>query len=203
MQKKLAVFFSALFHPLFMPSICLLIIFNSGTYLAYMPYELKRLIFILVLVLTLVLPLAILPLLKLQRLIGDYSMSSRKERLLPLLFTFLFYGFGYFLIQRVSVVPRFIQLTVLATVVLVLLSLLVSLKWKISLHMLGVGGLTGIVLALVPMQVIHAPYFLSLVFFMAGITGTSRLILKAHVPAQVYAGYLLGTITMFGILVYF
>jgi hypothetical protein len=203
MQKKLAVFFSALFHPLFMPSICLLIIFNSGTYLSYMPYELKRLIFILVLVLTLVLPLAILPLLKLQRLIGDYTMSSRKERLLPLLFTFLFYGFGYYLIQRVSLVPRFIQLTVLATAILVLLSLLVSLKWKISLHMLGVGGLTGIVLALLPLQASHAPYFLGLVFLMAGITGTSRLILKAHVPPQVYAGYFLGVFTMFGVLVYF
>jgi membrane-associated phospholipid phosphatase len=42
---------------------------------------------------------------------------------------------------------------------------------------------------------------MSLVFLiallLAGLTGTSRLYLKAHTPAQVYAGYFIGILTQF------
>lgn len=74
----------------------------------------------------------------------------------------------------------------------VTLAFLINLKWKISAHMIGIGGLTG---ALVCMTLLLETNMISFIVFAiiaSGITATSRLTLNAHTPHQLVAGYLLG-----------
>jgi membrane-associated phospholipid phosphatase len=74
----------------------------------------------------------------------------------------------------------------------ILITAIVNLKWKISAHMVGIGGLCGAIATLV----IHKPEppfgLLYVCILIAGLVGYARLRLQAHTPAQVYSGFLLG-----------
>jgi membrane-associated phospholipid phosphatase len=72
----------------------------------------------------------------------------------------------------------------------------INIFWKISSHTASVGALAGMMVGL--SYFLGAFYFLSIALslLMAGLTGFARLKLNAHTPAQVYAGFLLGFITI-------
>lgn len=80
---------------------------------------------------------------------------------------------------------------------MVLVCALISIKWKISLHMSAMGALAGTLLAVAFRFNINLQLFLSLVFLGGGLAGWARLRLNAHTPAQVYAGYLGGVALAF------
>lgn len=192
---KFARLISGMFHPMLMPLFGLFIIFHSGSFLDMTPIGLKRMIYLIVLVSTVLLPLSILPLMKMQKIISGFGMPNHRERVIPLLFGAIFYYFGYFLLQRLPV-SNVIKDFQLAAVVAIVLVMLISVKWKISLHMAGIGGILGLILALT----LHFSVTLRLVFMMAvlvaGLLGYARLRLNVHSPAQVYAGLGLGCVTM-------
>ena len=74
----------------------------------------------------------------------------------------------------------------------------INLKWKISIHMLGMGGIVGTIIGLILRYQIDAvPLVISLVI-LSGLVGYSRLRLDAHTPLQVYAGFVLGTLILTG-----
>lgn len=202
-MKTAANIFSIILHPSLMPSIGLLIVFNTGTYISYLPFEVKRLIFYVILITTALLPLITVPVLKFQNVIKDLSLNNRKERIIPMIFTLIFYSFAFILLMRFSVVPEFIRLCILASGISILVALVVSLSWKISIHMLGIGGLTGIVFGLVKLNPPNIHIYIITAILGSGLLGFSRLFLNAHKPMQVYSGYLLGFITVFATLYFF
>lgn len=202
-MKLTANILSVIFHPSLMPSLGLLIIFNTGTYISYLPFEIKRLIFYVILISTALLPLITVPVLKFQNVIRDLSLNDRKERIIPMIFTLIFYAFAAILLLRFSVVPRFIQLSLLACAVSILFALLISIRWKISIHMLGIGGLTGIVFGLIKLNAANIHMYIIMAILASGLLGFSRLFLNAHKPAQVYVGFLTGFATVFGTLYFF
>ncbi len=118
-------------------------------------------------------------------------MESTKERIVPLITTAFFFGLGYVFLTRFQL-PAFIKIFYSGTITAVLCSLVLTLLWKISIHMVGIGGIFGALLALNIMYGINTMAWLILVIVLAGVVGTSRLKLNAHTPAQVYAGFGLG-----------
>jgi membrane-associated phospholipid phosphatase len=64
------------------------------------------------------------------------------------------------------------------------------------MHTTGWGGVIGLLLMLM-MGHMHMNVSLPLVvtFFVAGIVATSRLILSAHTPAEIYAGFMIGILS--------
>ena len=75
---------------------------------------------------------------------------------------------------------------------LLFFAFLVNLRWKISIHMLGIGGLMGMAFGFAWIFQLHMVNVLMLMAVLAGALGTARLILKAHSPAQVYTGFMSG-----------
>ena len=182
---------SVLLHPVFMPVYALLMVFNSGTYLSYIPYEAKKYIFLVVLLNTVVIPLSLLPVFFYKKVIHGIAMEHRRERTIPLLvYTILLYVAYYFLARMQ--VPGILKSFILVSCQLVLLLSFVSWFWKISLHMAGIGGLTGLLVAMSVRLAVGLNLFLIVLILFAGLLGTVRLLLNEHNPAQVYAGYLLG-----------
>jgi len=202
MQIKIARLLSVVFNPYFVPTLALLVVFNAGTYMDFLPFEVKRVALYVVIILTCILPIASLPLFKYQKLINSYFMDNRKDRFVPLLFNTLCSGLGAFFLYRISIMPLFIVYFMVAIALLSFVSLVVSLKWKISNHMMGMGGLTGVVLGLFQWNSSHIPLFLILAVMISGMVGTSRLLLKAHTPTQVYVGYLTGMVIVFGVVLF-
>lgn len=68
----------------------------------------------------------------------------------------------------------------------------INLKWKISLHTLGMAGLTGIVYQLIPQSHNDIIFMFFVCILLTGILGSVRLKLKAHSPAQIYSAYIIG-----------
>jgi membrane-associated phospholipid phosphatase len=58
--------------------------------------------------------------------------------------------------------------------------------------MVGMGGLIALVIYISFYLKVNLSFYLILVVLLAGITGTARLILKAHTPAEVYSGFVMG-----------
>lgn len=199
MLKKIAATLSLLLHPILMPTLGLLIVFSTQSHFSFIPFEYRRLMLIIVLISTCILPLSLIPLLLQTGLIKSIQMESYKERLVPLLATAIFFILGYYFLKKIHP-PAFISLFFLGTLIAVLLSLFITYFWKISIHMVGIGGLLGALLALFVKYGIATYIWMLLVLVAAGLLGSSRLILGSHNPKQVYAGFLLGLIVVSSVL---
>lgn len=194
MFKNLANTFSILFHPLLLPTIGMLILFNSGSVLEYLPFQAKKVILLVVGVSTFVLPLTFVPFFIFQKIIKNVQMKNNRERLIPFFVTSALYIFCYFLLERLGA-PQTISKFILAASITVVILFLFSFKWKISAHMMGIGGLTGALIAVSFRLNVNLEYFIIAAIFISGIIGFSRLILKTHTPCQIYTGWLVSVIT--------
>lgn len=189
-------------HPLLMPLIGVLILFNSGTYVSFMPWEFKRSVFLLVAVCTLGIPVFFIPFFLYRRIIMNVQMDSEQERIVPLFFTAVAFFFAYYLL-RGSSVPKVLQLFLLGSTFCVVFAFLITLKWKISAHMIGLGGIIGLIVAVSLYMHSNVMSYLILFIFLSGLTGTSRLLLGSHTPSQVYTGFSMGFVVMFCTIIIF
>ncbi|MBC8457671.1 MAG: phosphatase PAP2 family protein [Deltaproteobacteria bacterium] len=62
--------------------------------------------------------------------------------------------------------------------------------------MVGLGGLTGLISFLIFSMRVNLEFYLIMTVIAAGLAGTSRLFLDAHRPSQLYAGFVLGLLTI-------
>jgi membrane-associated phospholipid phosphatase len=183
---------SSIFHPVLMPTLGLLLIFNTDTYINYaVPTELKQFILMLVAMTTVIIPLLITLLLLNRGFINSLQMHSKKERTIPYAFTIVFYIFMLYMLTKVPVPPIIFNFIIGATIS-VIAAFAINLKWKISAHMIGVGGLVGALFCIAFVLEANITLYIIFALIIAGLIGTSRLILKAHTPLQVYTGFFLG-----------
>ena len=201
MTKKIFKVLSYILHPVFMPLLGILLIFTMS-HLALLPLEAKKAIFYLVAIVTVFFPLAVIPVLYYQKTISGVEMSAKRERLVPLFLTTIFYYFGYFILHRYAA-PLIVQHYMLAVFISVLFASLVNIGWKISLHMIGVGGLIGLLSAMANLYGLHVNWILMTCILVAGIIGTARLYLKEHNAIQIYGGFLVGYVLNFGVIILF
>jgi hypothetical protein len=127
------------------------------------------------------------------KLIGNIQMDERKDRFIPLIISALSYYFGLYLINKLPFhVPVFIKLLVAGSLILILLNLFINIKWKISAHLIGIGGLLAFVFAFSIVFYAHLMDVIILLSVLSGVVAVARLNLQAHNPAQVYSGFSLG-----------
>jgi hypothetical protein len=195
MEKRIASVISYISHPLLMPMVGLLIISNSGTYAADLDPRFTNFIYLSTFLLTFMIPVALMPLLYYTGMAGSMQFSQRRERLLPLYLTLFFYIAAYFLIRKLPV-SQVYQRFMFAACVSVLLVLAISYFWKISAHLVGWGGVVGLILILSYRFGSDMMIFLVIAILFTGITAFARLRLNEHIPLQVYSGFLLGLITI-------
>lgn len=201
-MKIAAKIISNLFHPLIMPVIGLLIIFNTDSYINYaIPVELKKAVVLLVGTSTFIIPLLISLLLLNRKLINSLEMETQKERIIPYAFTIVFYVFTLFMLKRAPIPPIIFNFIIGATLS-VILAFIINIKWKISAHMIGIGGLIGALICFSIMLDIYITPYIIFALLIAGIVGSSRLILKAHTQLQIYAGFVIGVFCQVIVLYY-
>ena len=202
MNNTLAKVLSTLFHPLLMPLFGVVFIFYSGSYISYLPSDIKRIIILVVGANTFGLPLLMMPLFIQFGVVKSLAMESNKERILPLAFTLIPYILSvYFLIKLP--IPFVIAAFMLGASLIVASCLIISYWWKISIHMVGVGGLVGFIIAFSVRLYTDVIPYLIISIFIAGLLASARLYSKAHKPIQVYSGFALGFIIMLLIILIF
>jgi len=184
-------FFSFLFHPVLMPAIGLFIILNSGIYSESIPANYSRFLFLIVFLCNVVLPVSILPALIYLKHLDNIYIDEKRQRLIPLFFTTVCFYIGFLIVSKFSN-STLINNFLLSSTVVVFVLLLISLFWKISMHMAGIGGLTGLIIVLSTIYQIDMAVILGTAILIAGTIATSRLALNSHSILQVFSGYLLG-----------
>ncbi|MDH6307257.1 membrane-associated phospholipid phosphatase [Dysgonomonas sp. PFB1-18] len=141
---------------------------------------------------TCIVPITGIYFLKKAGLINSYRLTERQDRLLPYIITFFAYALLIYYFYAAKLYIWFLS-TLIAPLILIIITAIINGFWKISAHMVGIGGLIGCTLSVCYNVKGVNPFFLFIILFiLAGCLGVSRLILGRHTPAQVYAGFLLG-----------
>jgi membrane-associated phospholipid phosphatase len=195
MTRTLAHIVSAIFHPLVMPTVGLLFIFWLTTNVILLPLDAKRIILIIVGINTFVLPLLMIPLFYRLHLIKSIQMHSHRERIIPMAFTLIPYIFSFYFLNRLPIVAE-IPNFMLGASITIAIALIVSIWWKISIHMVGVGGIAGLFFALSLRFYVDVTWLIIAAVIIAGWVACARLALNAHKPSQVYIGFFIGWITI-------
>ncbi|HPK04450.1 MAG TPA: hypothetical protein PK908_00990 [Bacteroidales bacterium] len=195
-ETNIAKVVSVVLHPLLMPTYTIIILFNLQAYFSLIiPIKAKWFIGSMVFLTTGLLPLLFTFIMTRTGLVRNLLMNQREERLWPFMVTALFYYLAYYLLGQleISAVYSFFMLGAFVSLVI---GLIVSFFWKISAHMIGMGGITGAFIGLSFTMIIDMPMLIIILILMSGVAGFARLKLSAHNPAQIFFGYLTG----FGIL---
>ena len=193
---KLSKVISFFFHPIFMPTYAIFLLFAfSPLFSDFMSMSQKIQIVQLVIIFTLLLPIFSVLTLKKFNVVTSIYMENREERRWPLLFTIIWYYLLFRLLDSIHIQYIVIQLLFGAMLIL-LLAIIVSNFWKISLHMLGIGGVLGAFFAI--QTLFGGNIFLIItLLFCAGLVGFARINEDAHTLKQVYLGFLVGFCTEF------
>ncbi len=181
---------SIIFHPLLIPTLGFLLLFNSDFYFSIIPWNVKRYMLLVVFMSTCVLPAISILILSLNPKF-DRNMEKNTDRALSLIITSVSYYLGYLLLKRLPVFPVYNVLLIGAVLVQIAL-LPISMRWKISIHSAAIGGLVGGILGLSFRLQENPVHLLSILILSAGLVATSRLILQKHTESQIYAGFLTG-----------
>ena len=201
MSKNLAKTISIIFHPLLLPTIGILVLYNSGSVLEYLPFQAKKIILLIVAASTIVLPLSFIPFFIFQKIIKNVQMENNRERLVPFFITSALFFFGYYLLVRLGA-PQTITKFLLSATISAFILFLYSFKWKISAHMIGIGGLTGAFIAVSFRLNVNMEYYIMLAVLLSGIIGYARLKLQTHKQFHVYIGWLTGFIVSVLVILY-
>ncbi len=199
MEDKFAKTISILFHPVLIPSWFTLILFNSNTYISLLiPLQLKYILFTMIFITTAMFPLLFVVMMVKRKVVSDIYLRKREDRIYPFAITAIFYFLSYYLIRQLPLYDVF-SLFLLGSTFLVFFSLLITLFWKISTHLIGIGGLLGALTGIVIRLNIDLSGMIIYGLVVAGLLGFARLQLNAHKPLQVYTGFLLAFFVMISI----
>jgi hypothetical protein len=191
----LARFLSYFLHPLLMPTYGILIIFHYNNYLRYsFPTSIILFIVLIVFLTTFILPSIASYILLKKGYIKSLQMQEKEERTLPFISTCVSYSFGYFIISKLHLPPLF-NLLVLSATIAVIIAMIINLRWKISIHMIGIGGICGLIFGLSQKIIVDLRFPLILCIIVAGVLGTCRIFLNSHNPKQIYVGFIVGVVT--------
>ena len=198
MEEKLARIISIIFQPLLIPTFSLILLFSLNSYISFtIPSSAKNMILAMIFIVTFLFPAVFIYLLFKRGIISTLNMDKRDERTLPLMITAIFYFLAFHLIRQLQLHDVYARMF-LGSAILVVLGLIITLRWKISAHMMGTGGLLGGLIGVSQLVLVDLVMLVFITTVICGLVGYSRLKLNAHTQAQVYAGFLLG----FGVMLY-
>ena len=129
--------------------------------------------------------------------INDLFISKKEERTMPYLFSFLAYVFWAMFMWRTLQFPMFIVAMGIGSAISIITITVINLKWKISAHLGGIGGLTGAVFGVCYRMAINPLLFLTVILAISALVALARMELKAHTPNQVLAGFVVGFLAVF------
>jgi hypothetical protein len=183
----LARIITVVFHPLLMPVYGMAIIFSAPTLLGYLPFNIKKLLLLIMLVNNVLLPLSLMPFFHNRKIITSWSISDRKERNIPLIITTVLYCTTSYIILKFPL-PLFLKAFVFSAAFLSLIVTFVNFWWKISLHSVGAGAIIGLVFVLSLKMLTPLDWYLISAILAGGLILSSRLQLNLHNPQQVWIG---------------
>lgn len=181
---------SMVFTPFYLPTLGLVILFVFS-YMSQMPWPYKFQLLALVYLLTVVLPTMLIHFYRRHRGWSLIQLGSKERRMVPYVISILCYFACIYLMDYLHI-PHFMSNIVSAALFIQIVCALINVWWKISTHTAAIGGVAGALFVFGEFFGFNPVWWLCLVLIIAGVLGTSRIILRQHSVAQVVMGFLVG-----------
>jgi hypothetical protein len=192
MNYRVARFISFILHPVLMTTYAVILIFILNKYLNYTTtYYTKMALFAVILFNTFIMPVFISYLLMKRGYIKSFYMEERHERYVPFIIQAVLMMIAYYMLTRLAL-PRMFYLMLLGAIASIVITVLITFRWKVSIHMVGIGGITGLLFGLSSLFFLDLRVPIIISILVAGILGSARLRMGAHEPLQIYVGFLVG-----------
>lgn len=190
--KKTLPFFSYLFHPIFISVFASMFYFLTTT--IYFIYETVYLYLIQVLLITIFIPLACFYLLTTLGKIDSIMIENVSQRKIPLFLQVILTLFLILKTFTATEIPELFYFFLGSIISSLLALILVFLKQKPSLHMIGISSLTVFCMGCCFHFHIYALSGLAGLILINGIVASSRLIMKAHTNQELLLGLIIGVV---------
>ena len=181
---------SMLFTPFYLPLVGLMALFIFS-YLGLMPWGYKLQVLTLVYLFTILLPTVLIHLYRRYQGWNLIELGHKERRVVPYVISILCYFFCVYLMDMMHI-PHFMGTIVAAALSIQVVCALINVWWKISTHTAAIGGVGGALFAFAEYMDFNPVWWLCLVFVVAGILGTCRMVLRQHTLSQVIGGFWVG-----------
>jgi len=134
-------------------------------------------------------------------MISSLEAGQRSERFAPFMLVIFYYIVSFGLLWwKNPGFPDFVLRFFASVIFSLSFALLINMRWKISVHMIAQGSLTGCLLAIRSSLPTDGHWLIAGALLLAAWIGFARLQLNAHSPRQVYAGYAVGVIVTWAVI---
>ena len=191
-MDKLLKSISYVFHPILMPLLGVIFYFSKSP--RFIAPEIIQAKLVSLLILTVLLPILLYFLLKTLGKVSSIHLRSTKERIYPLILNCIVI---VIVLQRILTPTQAIELhffflgILLSNMTCLILAIL---KFKASIHMIGISGLFMFFITLSIHFSININGTLAMMALIIGAVATSRLHLKAHSSKELIIGLFIGLI---------
>ena len=186
MIPKIAYVISFVFHPIFL-------FFHTFIFLLfYSDFFINSSAFISWFIISYIaITTILLPLLLIYIFTKDFALAEKEQRTTPYLIIIFVYLLMLIFFNKFSL-PSLIKNFISGIIISLIIVLIINRYIKISIHSFAIAGILALFLKLFLFSPIDFYIPLMITALLAGIIGTSRLILETHSEKELYLGYLVG-----------
>lgn len=199
MREKHIIFaakaLSVIFTPFYLPLVGLAVLLTM-TYLSLLPWVYKLFLVVTFWVFTIALPSLLIRLYRRYQGWPPFMVASKERRVIPYVISIVSYLLCYYIMAYVHV-PHFMGSILMAALVIQVVCAIVNLFIKVSTHMAAIGGVGGALMAFAAILGFNPVWWLCVVFILAGLVGTSRMLLRQHSLHEITLGFLVGVACAF------
>ncbi|KAB5100576.1 hypothetical protein GAC71_03150 [Bacteroides thetaiotaomicron] len=189
---------SIVFTPFSIPFLAFLVLFLFS-YLRIMPILYKGIVLGIVYCFTILTPTITIFLFRKINGFARQELSERKKRYVPILLTIISYVFCLLMMRKLNI-PWYMTGIIFVSLVISIICILINLKWELSEHMAGMGGIIGGLVSFSALFSYNPVVWLCLFILIAGILGSARIVLGHHTLGEVLSGFVVGLVCSFLIL---
>lgn len=183
---------SMVFTPFYLPLVGLMALF-AFSYMSLLPWQYKLMVLGLVYIFTILLPSVFIHLYRRYQGWDLIELGTRERRMVPYVISILCY-FGCYYLMTMLHIPSFMARILLAALLIQIVCAVINVWWKISTHSAAIGGVAGAIIAFSFLFSFNPNWWLCVILVVAGMVGSSRIILRQHSLAQVLTGFFVGLV---------
>ena len=181
---------SIVFTPFYLPILGLTALFFLSYLNQYLP-SYKFLVLAVVYLFTILLPTLLIHFYRHYNGWTLIELGAKERRVVPYVISILCYFSCLYILERMHT-PYFMRSIVASALMIQIVCALINVWWKISTHTAAIGGVAGALFVFSEVFRFNPTWWFCLVIVLAGMLGTSRMILRQHSLAQVVVGFIIG-----------
>ena len=183
---------SLVFTPFYLPTVGLLALF-SLSYLSLLPFGYKLQVMGIVYFFTILLPTLLIHIYRRHQRWTLIDIGRRERRMVPYVLSILCYFTCVYIMKQIHI-PHFMSSIVIAALGIQIVCAVINAWWKISTHTAAIGGVVGAIFVFAAVFGFNPIPWLCITILLAGLLGTSRMVLRQHSLAEVVVGFIVGVV---------